>query len=113
MSNALEHKGYFGTVEFSAEDNVLFGKVIGINSLISYEGDSLQTLKQDFEEAVEDYLEMCIENGTEPEKSYKGSFNVRIDPVLHRQAASFAALSNISLNQFVESAIADKVGIMH
>ena len=109
MSNALEYKGYLGTVEFSAEDNVLYGKVIGINSLISYEGDSLQNLKSDFEEAIEDYLEMCIEGNKEPEKSYKGSFNVRIDPVLHRQAASFAALSNISLNQFVESAIADKV----
>lgn len=68
MKNAMEYKGYFGTVEYSASDNILFGKVIGINSLISYEGSSLEELKSDFEGAVDDYLELCAENGIEPEK---------------------------------------------
>ena len=57
--NVLEYKGYTGTVEFSAEDNILFGKVIGIDGLISYEGESVSSLKEDFEAAVDDYLEMC------------------------------------------------------
>ena len=62
MNDVLEYKGYFGTVEFSAADNVLFGKVIGINSLISYEGNSVKNLKKDFEGAVDEYLEMmCID----------------------------------------------------
>lgn len=59
--NVLEYKGYTGTVEFSAEDNILFGKVIGIDGLISYEGESVSSLKEDFEAAVDDYLEMCEE----------------------------------------------------
>jgi predicted HicB family RNase H-like nuclease len=59
VNNLLEYKGFCGTVEFSDADSVLFGKVIGANGLISYEGDSVQTLRADFEEAVDDYLELC------------------------------------------------------
>lgn len=55
----LEYKGYYGTVEFSEADNIYFGKVIGINGLISFEGDSIQSLQEDFKGAVDDYLEMC------------------------------------------------------
>lgn len=105
MKNAMEYKGYFGTVEYSASDNILFGKVIGINSLISYEGSSLEELKSDFEGAVDDYLELCAENGIEPEKNYKGTFNVRIPPELHRSLALYSASHNQSLNASVEAAI--------
>jgi len=103
--NALEYKGYYGTVEYSAKDNILFGKVIGIKGLISYEGDSVQTLKTDFEEAVDDYLDMCEAEGVEPEKTYKGTFNVRIEPELHRSLAIFAATHRITLNAAVENAV--------
>ena len=74
MNNILEYKGYNGTVEYSADDSILFGKVIGIKSLISYEGQSVEELKADFEGAVDEYLEYCEENIIEPEKTYKGSF---------------------------------------
>ena len=72
MSNLLEYKDYLGTVEYSSSDKVLYGKVIGINGLVSYEGDSIESLQADFEEAVDDYLEMCAEQGVEPQKTYKG-----------------------------------------
>ncbi len=103
--NMLEYKGYYGTVEYSAKDNILFGKVSGINGLISYEGDSIQSLKTDFEEAIDDYLEMCKEKGVEPEKKYKGTFNVRIAPELHRSLAVFAASHSMTLNAAVENAV--------
>lgn len=61
----LEYKGYLGTVEFSAEDNCLFGKIIGINDLISYEAQEVSELKEAFEEAVNDYLDICKELGKE------------------------------------------------
>lgn len=59
MNNNLEYKGYLGSVEYSKEDDCLYGKVIGIKGLISYEGDSLTQLKEDFQNAVDDYLAMC------------------------------------------------------
>lgn len=104
-SNVMEYKGYVGTVEFSAEDNILFGKVIGINGLVSYEGDSIRTLREDFKAAVDDYLEMCKEKGIEPQKCYKGNFNVRISPELHRSLALLAASHNTTLNATVEEAL--------
>lgn len=111
MSNVLEYKGYYGTVEFSAADKVLFGKVIGVNSLISFEGESVQNLKEDFERAIDDYLEMCAEKNIEPEKAYKGSFNVRVSPELHKNLVLYSASHGQTLNSTVEEAIKQYVEI--
>ncbi len=105
MNNIMEYKGYYGTVELSDKDDVLFGKVLGINSLLSFEGDSVQSLRQDFQAAVEDYLEMCAANNIELEKTYKGSFNVRISPELHRALALYSASRGQTLNSTVEETI--------
>ena len=105
MSNTMDYKGYTGSVEFSPEDRLLFGKVLGIKALISYEGASADELVEDFHSAVDDYLALCASKGVPPEKSYKGSFNVRIPPELHRQAAVFADAHHISLNETVKNAL--------
>ena len=105
MNNTMEYKGYVGSVEFSEEDALFYGKVLGIRALISYEGTNAAELVADFHGAVDDYLEMCAQSGTEPEKAYKGSFNVRISPELHKQAVIAAMSHNMSLNSFVETSI--------
>ncbi len=109
MNNILEYKGYKGTVEYSSEDNVLFGKVIGIKSLISYEGTGVEELKTDFCEAVDEYIEYCKENNVDPEKTYKGSLNVRFSPETHRKASLIALSEHISLNQFIENSVNEKI----
>lgn len=109
MKNLMEYKGYYAKIQYSAKDEVFFGTIEGINDIISFEGVSTDELKTAFCEAVEDYLDMCKRYGKEPQKTYKGSFNVRIDPELHKKAAIQAMSKGTSLNQFVESAIADKV----
>ena len=106
MKNVLNYKNYIGTVEFSEEDKVFFGKVIGITDSISFEGDTVDNLIEDFHDAVDDYLEFCAENGKEPQQQYKGSFNVRIAPELHRKASLDAMKKNMSLNIYVEESIA-------
>ena len=73
MKNMLKYRGYYGTVEYSDEDECFLGKVFGINDLILFEGDSVKALKADFHEAVDSYLESCEERGKEPDKFYKGS----------------------------------------
>ena len=105
MNNTMEYKGYVGSVEFSEEDALFYGKVLGIRALISYEGTNAAELVADFHGAVDDYLEVCAQSGTEPEKAYKGSFNVRISPELHKQAVIAAMSHNMSLNSFVETSI--------
>ena len=108
MSNTMEYKGYVGSVEFSESDQLLFGKIQGIRSLISYEGTTVAELIADFRSAVDDYLELCAAEGTEPEKAFKGSFNVRFkNPELHKQAAVYAYNHHISLNSVVEESVAE------
>ena len=110
MSNTMEYKGYTGSVEFSEADGVFLGKVQGIRALISYEGTTAKELIDDFHGSVDDYLALCEENGIEPEKAYKGSFNVRVSPELHRQAVIYAATHQMTLNSFVESAMRSALG---
>ena len=105
MKNTIEYKGYVGSIEFSEEDSLFYGKVMGIRALISYEGSNAKDLVDDFHFAVDEYLEMCAEEGIEPEKAYKGSFNIRISPELHKQAVIAAMAQQISLNSFVEHSI--------
>ena len=105
MKNTMEYKGYIGNVEFSEEDEVFFGKVIGIRSLVSYEGATAKELIKDFHDAVDDYLALCEAEGKEPERAYKGSFNIRISPELHKQAVRCAESNQMSLNSFVEKAL--------
>ncbi|MBQ7796732.1 MAG: type II toxin-antitoxin system HicB family antitoxin [Lachnospiraceae bacterium] len=105
MKNTMEYKGYIGSVEFSEEDGVFFGKVMGIRALISYEGTNAKELVEDFHGSVDDYLVLCAEEGVEPEKAYKGSFNIRISPELHKQAVVCALSQQITLNRLVENAL--------
>jgi len=105
LNNTMEYKGYVGSVEFSEEDLLFFGKVLGVRALISYEGNTAADLVNDFHSAVEDYLALCEETNVQPEKAYKGSFNVRISPELHKQAVIAAMAQNMTLNSFVEGSI--------
>src|SRR6186713_1783567 len=105
MNDILQYKDYYASVHFSAEDEIFYGKILGINDLVSFEGSSVKELKKSFHESVDDYLETCAQVGKEPEKTYKGTFNVRIPAELHKEAALFAAINNVSLNDFVKTAI--------
>jgi len=109
MKNILNYRGYFGSVEFSGEDDVFYGRIIGINDHITYEGDSVKSLRKDFNAAVDEYLNVCAELGKEPEKSYKGTFNVRIEPVLHRQLVVYSSSHGKSLNSVVGEAISNYI----
>ncbi len=100
----MKHKGYEGTVEFSEEDNILHGVIIGIVDVVSYEGASVDELRQDFELAVDDYLVLCEKIGKEPNKPYKGSFNVRMGEKIHRRASAIARKHGQTLNYFVTNA---------
>ncbi|MBD9121584.1 MAG: hypothetical protein EGQ04_05740 [Ruminococcaceae bacterium] len=68
-SNILYYKGYYGKIEYSAEDKVIYGKIMGIHSLISFESESATDIETEFHNAVDDYLSYCEEEGIEPEKT--------------------------------------------
>ena len=109
MNNTMKYRGYIGSVEFSEDDNVFFGKVQGIRSLVSYEADTAKGLVDDFHGAVDDYLSICEERGEVPETPYKGSLNIRIGKDLHERAAIYAIQHEQSLNNFIETAVREKL----
>ena len=112
MKNILEYKGYFTTIEFSVDDMVLHGKIEGINDLVNFEADNASEIEQAFHDAVDDYLEICAETGTDPSRPYRGIFNVRLTPEKHRLAVMGAASEGVTLNQFVCEAVDEKLETM-
>lgn len=108
-TKTLTYKDYFGSVDFDLEDLVIHGKILFINDLITYEADTLDGLKIEFEAAVDDYLETCDLLGREPQKAFKGSFNIRVGESLHREAAIEASKQGHNLNDFCKVAISEKL----
>jgi predicted HicB family RNase H-like nuclease len=101
----LTHKGFNGSMDPSIEDECLHGRILFIDDLITYEGDSVSEIKAAFVEAVDRYLAYCESTGKPANKPYSGSFNVRTGPELHREAVVAAAKAHTSLNDFVCQAI--------
>ena len=102
----LKYKGYLGSIEPQIEDGTLFGKLVFIRDLVTYEAGNLTDLKREFEISVDEYLTDCEAVGKEADKPCKGSFNVRVTPNLHKDAV--IAAGDESLNSFVAEAIKEK-----
>ena len=108
--NTMTYKGYIGSVAYSENDQVFFGKIEGINGLVNFEGESVKELTEAFHEAVDDYLAYCADEGITPDKSYTGILNVRLTPATHRQIAMLALQAGQSINAYIKEALEEKVG---
>lgn len=107
----LRYKGYTGSVEYSEEECSFFGKVLGLRrDGITYEGDSAAEILQDFQDAIDHYLETCREQGISPEKPYNGKFVLRMTSDLHGKAAERAADLGKSINDFINDAVRAALG---
>ena len=109
MHNTMKYKTYIGSVEFDEEKEMFFGSVLGIRTSINYQGQDAGALVRDFHRAVDDYFAACAAAETEPERAYKGTFNVRVSENLHREAALYGLNNNMSLNSVVENALQNMV----
>ncbi len=105
----MNYKGYIATVEYDEDARIFAGEVINTRTVITFQGSTVDELESEFHNSVDDYLDWCKEDGISPEKPYSGHFNVRFEPVVHREAAVAAKDMGISLNKFVETAVKDKL----
>ena len=106
----LEYKGYKGSVEYSKEDDCLFGKVQGLSKdLIVYEGQTLDELRKDFENGIDSYLEGCKADGVVPAKPYSGKLNLRMSSELHSRVAAFVSMTGTTINDFINRAIKEEL----
>jgi predicted HicB family RNase H-like nuclease len=109
MKDVMKYKSFIGSVHYASDDRVFYGKVEGINDLISFEGSSVDELEEGFKYMVDEHIKDCIEKNIPLEKSYKGNLNIRLSPDLHKKAAYNAALKGISLNQYINDAIKKEI----
>ncbi len=110
--NTLKYKGFIGSVNFSEEDGVFFGKLEGINGMVNFEGESVKELTEAFHEAVNDYLVYCEEEGIQPHKSYSGALNICLTPEIHSRVAMLAQQAGISINAFIKQALEKQIATM-
>ena len=103
--NTMEYKGYGGSVEFSREEGILFGRVLGIRHVIDYEGESIGELERDFHHAVDSYLSVCKEEGIRPEKPRSGKLLLRLPADVHAGLAHVAETTGQSANQLIVDAV--------
>ncbi len=101
----MEYKGYFAKVEFDDEANVFHGEIINLRDVITFEGETVESLRKAFNDSVEDYLAFCSERDEEPEKPYSGKFLVRVEPELHKTLVIQARKNGKSLNTWVHDAL--------
>lgn len=104
-SKALKYKGQIGSIEHDLDRGVLYGKLLFIKDLVTYESESLRGLEQEFRVSVDEYLSDCADMGIEPNKPFNGSFNIRIGRDLHRKLAIKAAGEGMGLNEAVQRAV--------
>ena len=106
MNTLMEYKGYHAKSYFDADEKIFIGEVVGIDDSLNFHGYSVSELEEMFHQSIDNYLDLCRQIGKEPNKEYRGMFNVRISPELHRLAATEAANRNITLNQLVSDILA-------
>ncbi len=102
----MQYKGYLARTEFDDEANIFYGEVINIRDVITFQGKSVDELRQSLEDSVEDYFAFCAERGEEPERPFSGRFTVRLSPEQHRQVILAAEKTGAVLERCVAEALA-------
>ena len=101
MKNTIEYKKYRALVEYSVEDECFIGKVLGINYVIIFDGNTIEELTQAFHDSVDTYLSMCEANDLKPEREFSGNLHLRVSSEKHRELVNRAEANGISLNSLL------------
>ena len=101
MKNPMTYKDYCAKIEYSDEHGCLIGRVSDIRRSITFQGDSVEKIRQAFEEAVDFYLADCAEKKEEPEKPSPARKVVRVSPALYSVMALAARQEKKSVNEWL------------
>ena len=106
----ITYKGFVGEMDVDKDEDIIYGRVINLHrDGITFAGDTVKEAKQDFKEAIDDYLEWAKEDGFEPEKPYRGEIAFRPGTKLHKEIATAASIAQTSINQFLVGVVTEKV----
>ena len=108
--NTLSHRGYVASVEFDARDGVFWGKVLGLVDSITFEGETVRELTEDFHNAIDFYLTDCAKTGRPPERPLSGDLTLHISPEVHGSVLAAAKAAGKSADQWAAEIFANAVG---
>lgn len=100
--NTLTYKGYTGTVDIDTKAGILFGRVLDLDAVLTFEAETVPETEQAFHDTIDDYLDWCAERGKNPDRPYSGQFRFRTSPDHHRMIALAAARMGKSINAWLD-----------
>ena len=103
-------KGYTRSMTFDADDKIIVGQVLDIDTIISLHGSSVAEFEAAFQAAVDGYTAACAQLGSAPEKPASGKMMLRIAPAVHAAALKAAARNGVSWNKWAEQALGAAAG---
>ncbi len=101
----LSYKGYTGHLDIDTEEQTLFGRVLDLKDVITFQGKTIAEAKQAFQDSINDYLEFCEELGESPDKPFSGKFHFRTSPEIHRKITIAAQKKGKSINSWMEETL--------
>jgi predicted HicB family RNase H-like nuclease len=106
----MAYKGYLAHIAFDEQANLFHGEVINIRDVVTFQGQSVDELRQAFADSVEDYLSFCAERGEAPDQPFSGRFTVQLSPEQHRKIILAAEQAGKDVAQWVAEALEQAVG---
>jgi predicted HicB family RNase H-like nuclease len=103
----MTYKGYGSTIRFDDEADIFHGEVSGLRDVVTFQGKTVDEVKQAFRDSIDDYLDFCESRGEAPDKPFSGRFLLRLDPVLHRRLVELSANEGESLNNWIASRLGE------
>ena len=107
MSNTISYSGYTASMSFNTDDKIIVGRVLDVDDIITFHGESVAEFEAAFHAAVDGYIAACKQLGSAPEKPASGKMMLRIAPTVHAAALKAAARSGVSLNKWAEQALGE------
>lgn len=101
----MEYKGYRASVTFDDEIEFFHGEVVDTRDVITFQGVSVEELREAFRGSVDEYLKVCAEMGRSPDKPFSGRIPLRVAPSIHRAASSAAKAEGKSLNAWISETV--------
>lgn len=109
-AGVMKYRGYSALIRYSPEDECLVGRVLGINDIVGFHGESVTDMRHELKVAVDSYLADCREMGRAPDRPYSGKMNLRLPATLHQALALQAEATGQSINDLIVAAINSALG---
>lgn len=108
--NTMTYRGYTARIEYDDRDDIFFGRVLGVQSIIGFHGTTVDELRQDFENAINFMIEDGLARGEAPEQPAIGEILLHVPLGVHGAVLTAAQASGQTLDQWAAHVLAEAAG---